>query len=304
MARAEDSLELVCPPIAGVAMVHRSSRALPGIAESMRLWSGSRPDDDDPIVLNHVGGAASPDDLSPLARGPYPLLHYMLDGRGQPAVLSAGAVGERHLLRTVRAGREYELLHERWRDDAGWWWHWQRGVYMLALPARRRGVLVHACAFLLRDGRAVLCPGASGAGKSTLARQLREDFGSELVLLTDDRAVVTWDGAGALRAWGTPWNSSAGVAEAGDGVVAAIVFPSRGSASRAARLTPLGAGEASRRLMRTIAIPFWDHGGTDWALGLIDATLAACTAWEFTYSPHAGAGRDLVAALGATSTTG
>lgn len=276
-------------------MLLRSEHPLPGIAGSADLWSGSRPDDQPPIVLHHSRGPVSTAGFSPLARGPYPLLHYLLDEQGQPAVLSAGAEGERHLLRTLRAGYEYELRHERWRDDPGWWWHWQRGVYMLALPARRRGVLVHATAFLLPDGRAVLCPGASGAGKSTLARQLRQDFGDGLVLLSDDRVIVTRDRSGAPRVWGTPWNSSAGAAHAGDGALGAVVFPSRGVTFGLARLPTV---DALQRLMRTVALPFWDQGAMDWALGVVDAVLATGSSWELTYAPAPGVGRALVQVLG------
>jgi hypothetical protein len=164
---------------------------------------------------------------------------------------------------------------------------------MLCLPLRGRGLVAHATGFLMPDGSAVLCPAVSGGGKSTLARMLsgRTDLG--MTLMSDDRIAITEEATG-IQLWGTPWHSSAGAATATDGPLRMIVFPRRGAE---ARLSPIPASLAVRRILRTIGLPFWDPVATDYALGLIDRIVTSVPCFEFAYTPSEGAGAALVRGL-------
>jgi hypothetical protein len=293
-------LEVAAPAVGGVPVVHRVPPELAVVATTGRQWAGSRVADD-PIMISHQMGRVERSGLTPFARGPYPLNEYLLDERGAPAILSDAGGAPRQALRTRRPGYEYELTYEA-VPERGWEWVWQRTLFMLALPARRRGLLVHASAFVLPDdGGVVVCPGASGVGKSTLAAQVASDFGDRAPVLSDERVIITLDeeGAGAPRVWGTPWHSTAALASALDGPLAAIVLPSRGDAPALTRLPP---GEAVARLVGAFALPFWDDAATAWGLALVDRVVSSAPIWRFDYRPRPGAAAALVQALADSKT--
>jgi hypothetical protein len=145
----------------------------------------------------------------------------------------------------------------------------------------------------------VLCPGASGVGKSTLAAQIQSDFGDAVPVLSDERVVLTLDGDGTPRIWGTPWHSTAGLAGAHDGGLVSIVLPSRGDVPT---LTDVPSGEIVPRLVGVFALPFWDDAATDWALDVVDRVVSSVPVRRFAYRPRPGAGIALVEALTAETT--
>ena len=269
--------------VAGIPFVHEAE---PGIEVPARLtagWEGCRVTSA-PVIVRHSVGDTSPGGLAPLVEAPIALGDYFLDSHGQIAVRSRPAQTpgfRKQLLLTHRPGFEYEIRYADAGDSPLLQWGWHRTMLMLCLPLRGGGLVAHATGFVMRDGSAVLCPAVSGGGKSTLARLLlsRPDLGTRL--MSDDRIAITEDTAGA-HAWGTPWHSSAGAANAVDGPIRGIVFPRRGPGARLAAIAP---SAAVREILRTVGLPFWDPVATEYSLGLIDRLITSVPCFEFAYTP-------------------
>jgi hypothetical protein len=94
--------------------------------------------------------------------------------------------------------------------------------------------------------------------------------------------------------WGTPWPSTANLADSGDAPLRALVFVRRGADPVLHEMRPV---EALRHVLRTLALPFWSRALLDRALPLVDRLLAETRAFEFAYAPRAGAGSRLVELL-------
>lgn len=292
------------PAIAGIPIVHELEDGLDVRPAPVDRWTGTRVEDA-PLCVRHRLGVADATGLRRIASESAFASHfpYHLDAAGNVVVAFRGAMdfpgtGPTHefrqLLRASPDGSRYELIYES-APEADWLqWTWQRIILMHALPSRGRGLAAHGCAFLLPDGGAVLCPGISGAGKSTLARGLAADAGDLVRLLSDDRPLLTREAEGAPRLWGSPWASQANVVDTGDGPLRAIVFIHHGGAPELREVAP---GDAARRLMRTLAFPFWSEPLMDVAFALLDEMLAAARLYEFSYAPAPGATRWLAAEL-------
>ncbi|MFP5247789.1 MAG: hypothetical protein ACLGH0_13940, partial [Thermoanaerobaculia bacterium] len=78
-------------------------------------------------------------------------------------------------------------------------------VIVANLLGRGRGVELHSCGIVDRDGRGHLFVGVSGAGKTTTAR-LWGDTAAAIV--SDDRVIVRED-EGRMWMYGTPWHGEA-----------------------------------------------------------------------------------------------
>ena len=79
-------------------------------------------------------------------------------------------------------------------------------VIVAHLLGRGRGVELHGCGIIDRDGQGQLFVGQSGAGKTTTARLWLAEDHYEIV--SDDRVIVRF-GDGAWRMFGTPWHGEA-----------------------------------------------------------------------------------------------
>jgi hypothetical protein len=132
----------------------------------------------------------------------------------------------------------------------------------------------------------------SGAGKSTLARLIAAEV-PEATVLGDDRVAVTTEPTG-LHLWSSPWHSSARIARAGDGPLAAVAFIRHGDEPSLRELTP---SEAGRRLLRTLAFPFWNERLMQAGMALVDRIVTETPVLEFSYGPREGAARWLVREL-------
>lgn len=288
--------------IAGIPFVHEGS---PGLELPVRVtakWPGTEVREE-PIRVYHSLGETQPRDLRRLLDSPIPLGDYYLDDRRDVAVRTQAEdlPGYRpQLLRTKRRGFEYALRYEHPSDTLRLQWGWHRTIFMLALPLRSRGLMVHSTGFLLPSGVGIVAPGISGAGKSTLARLLLEHARAGVTVVGDDRIAVTAERP-RLRMWGTPWHSSAGAAVAADADLGALVFVGRGSG---AHLAPLAPGIALRRLLRTVGLPFWDPAATAFALEMIDRMVTEIPCFEFTYTPSLHAGEMLIESLLSTVPAG
>lgn len=282
-------------PICGIPIEHLLEPGLSLVEELAPGWMGSRVVDR-PLLLRHVVASADPSALQ--LCGAIPGKSYYRDERGELAVLFSFETPRpfRQLMRVVVPGREYELRYEDPADARLLQWVWQRTAMMEALAVRQRGLLAHAMAFLLDDGRAVLCPGLSGAGKSTLGRLL-DEVGARV--LSDDRVAITLEDRGVVTAWGTPWFSQSRLALAADAPLAAILRLRHGPG---AALTRVPAPAMLGDLMRAMALPFWNSALMPGALSIIDASLAGAETFEFTFAPTEQAARTLLDALAAEGT--
>jgi hypothetical protein len=122
-----------------------------------------------------------------------------------------------------------------------------------ALLSRRRGVELHACGVIDRNGDGYVFAGNSGDGKTTSAR-LWMDAGAEVV--SDDRVVVREEG-GAWRMYGTPWHGEAEICSPGSAPLRRVFLLDKAKPNAAA---PLETGEAVARLLSCAFPPFHDPG--------------------------------------------
>ena len=287
--------------VAGMEFVHEGEPGIPLPRWITPTWRGSRIVDE-PIRVFHSIGDTSPDGLQPVISTTLPHGEYYVDDEREMAIRARVAgpeVDRPQLLRTRAKGLAYTIRYAAPEDARRGQWGWHRTIFMFALPLRRRGLSVHSTGFILPGGLGVVCPGVSGAGKSTLAKLLTDADPPGVTILGDDRIAVTGEPDG-LHMWGTPWHSTAGTAIADDAPCSALVFVTRGEGARLARLAPR---EAMARLIRTVAIPFWDSAGTDFALSMIDRMVTDVPCFEFAYAPTNGAIVRLVDELSEAITT-
>jgi hypothetical protein len=281
--------------VAGIPFVHE---APPGVSIPQWItpaWAGSRVLDE-PIRIFHELGDTGVDGLQPVIATALPQGDYFVDAARNMVIRAQGegpGVDRPQLLRTRRRGFDYTIRYEHTVDTGRMQWGWHRTIFMFALPLRGRGLSVHATGFVLPNGLGVVCPGVSGAGKSTLARTLVAAGISGLAVVGDDRIAVTAEPSG-LHLWGTPWHSSAGTALAADAPCRAVVFMRRGEGAAVSRLD---ARDASRRLIRTVAVPFWDDEATGFALEMIDRMVTELPCFEIAYAPGRAAAETLVSEL-------
>lgn len=273
--------------VAGIPFVHVVDAPLEAPPWIVPEWPGSGLESE-PIRVIHRLGSATDLTLRLVAECPAPQGDYYLDRVGNVAVrLAPGALSgmRAQLLRTRIPGYEFELVSEQGADIPRLTREWHRTLLMLALPQRRSGLVFHAAGLVLGGTVGVLCPGVSGAGKSTLAR-LMEPYAT---VLSDDRVALTTS-TRELRVWGTPWHSSANAWSPDVAPCRAIVFVKHGEG---ATIAPIRPGDAARRLFRTAASPFWDPGGTEFALSAIDRLVTTVPAFEYCYSPSQSAAETL-----------
>jgi hypothetical protein len=203
------------------------------------------------------------------------LYEFRIQGR-RPAVYKAVVID-----RPLREGR---LHFSPVRGGPPWALDYPLDELLFQHRLARDGALeVHACGIAWRERAAVLC-GESGAGKSTTARLWRRHTrGTEI--LSDDRIVLR-PGAGAVRAWGTPWHGEAGFASPASRPLAALFFLRHG---RATRVTALSSPEAAARLLARGFPPPWDATAMSRALETCVTVTAAVPAYDLAFRPDRSA---------------
>ena len=285
-------IRLTLPPVAGVPIVHEADFDLRFRSWLVHDWVGSRATEP-PLVVRHLIGDTSVGDARLVYDGlPWNQIHVDGDGRTLVHFQRIGSHLPEQLLIGVEPGFLYELRHAAAPSDAIPQMARDLPLLTLALPARHRGALVHACGFVVEGFGGVLCPGVSGAGKSTLARLLADD--TPVTILSDDRVVLVSEQSRPYSIWGTPWPGDALAASERDGPLRAIVFIGRGERRGLQRLAP---ASAMRRLYGVLGIPLWDKALIQSALELVDGVLAAVPVYEAAYPPIAGSARWLIDTL-------
>lgn len=96
-------------------------------------------------------------------------------------------------------------------------------------------VLFHGSS-LAMDGRGVLFTAKSGTGKSTHTRFWREQFGSRVRMVNDDKPFLHIGEAG-VTVYGTPWRGKHALGENTSAPLEAIYFVNRGDENRVRTIT-------------------------------------------------------------------
>ena len=248
------------------------------------------------IRLQHRIGRVDREPGRLLVSAPPPMGRCWVDAAGNLALTNVAPDGSgEQLLHTEEDGHRYTLTHEAASAATYYQWLWQRTVFSYAVASRGAGLVAHATALRVADGRTLLCPGISGTGKSTIAQLVAANAAGQASVLSDDRVFVRREGRGAST-WGTPWHSAAGTMDASGGSLAAIVLLARGPG---ATLRRLGAAEATPLLLRTLALPFWSDTHMTAALAFLADVLERTPVHELRYTPGPEAVELLLRELGA-----
>ena len=155
-------------------------------------------------------------------------------------------------------------------------------LLLMHFLARRRGILTHA-AGVVENGRSFIFTGASGAGKSTFSELLA--LAGTGKLLSDERMIVR-EMAGAMRAFGTPWAGTAGIARNGDAPLAGIFFLKHAPGNRIEKLAP---GDALDRLLPLLSIPWYDPDTLSRIIAFAKRLAAKVPAYELGFTPDRSA---------------
>jgi hypothetical protein len=126
-----------------------------------------------------------------------------------------------------------------------------------------RGVELHACAVVDRDGRGYLFAGHSGAGKTTMARQWCDEPG--VSVLSDDRVVLRKIGA-EIWMYGTPWHGDEPLASPARARLTRGFFLRHGSRNEVSDVR--GANLVAQLLSRSFP-PFHSVSGLETTIALL-----------------------------------
>ncbi|MCU1228816.1 MAG: hypothetical protein JWO97_1700 [Acidobacteria bacterium] len=125
-------------------------------------------------------------------------------------------------------------------------------VLVANLLGRGRGVELHGCGVIDRDGRGHLFVGQSGAGKTTTGKVWLRESGIDIV--SDDRVIVR-DVDGVLRMFGTPWHGEAELSSASIAPLVGVYILRQAPLTELEALAP---ATASAMLFGCTFPPFYD----------------------------------------------
>jgi hypothetical protein len=136
-------------------------------------------------------------------------------------------------------------------------------VLVSHLLGRGRGVELHSCGVIDREGRGHLFVGMSGAGKSTTARLWGADAAT---IVSDDRVIVREDD-GVMWMYGTPWHGEAALSEAAGAPLAGVYLLEQ---SPRLALRALPHADAVARLFGCAFPPFHDAAAVAFTLEFLE----------------------------------
>ena len=137
-------------------------------------------------------------------------------------------------------------------------------VMVAHLLGRGRGVELHGCGIIDRDGRGQLFVGQSGAGKTTTAQVWLSEGHYEIV--SDDRVIVRFVD-GEWRMFGTPWHGEAKLSSPLSAPLGAIHLLVQASRTELVSLPP---AQAAATLFGCTFPPFYDAGAVAFTLECLD----------------------------------
>lgn len=145
------------------------------------------------------------------------------------------------------------------------------------LLGRGRGVEIHGCGVVDRDGRGHLFAGQSGAGKTTTAR-LWEGEASNV--LSDDRIIIREIGS-EMRMFGSPWHGEAELASPDSAPLAGVYLLTQATETV---LRELPVSEAVARLFGCAFPPFHDAEALGFTVGFLERIAAAVPVRELRFT--------------------
>lgn len=141
-------------------------------------------------------------------------------------------------------------------------------VIVAHLLGRGRGIELHGCGIIDRDGRGQLFVGQSGAGKTTTARLWLADGDYEIV--SDDRVIVRFLD-GEWRMFGTPWHGEAELSAPLSAPLAAVHLLTQATRTE---LVALPAARATAALFGCTFPPFFDSDAVAFTLQCLEHLVA------------------------------
>lgn len=149
-------------------------------------------------------------------------------------------------------------------------------IFMICFLAQKRGLMVHACG-INDDGKGYLFAGNSGHGKSTTANIWKD----KATILNDDRIVIRYMD-GRFWMYGTPWHGDY-TGTSPEGVpIDAIFFLQHADENK---VVPKKGIEAVAMLLARAFPPFWDAGGMDYSIQLLDDLVDKVPCRELSFVP-------------------
>lgn len=149
-------------------------------------------------------------------------------------------------------------------------------VLLANLLGRGRGVELHSCGVIDRDGRGHLFVGVSGAGKTTTARLWE---GEADAIVSDDRVIVR-ERDGAMWMFGTPWHGEAELSMQGGAPLAGVYLLAQAERNE---IRALSAGEAVARLFGCAFPLFHDRAALDFTVSFLGRLCAAVPVRELRF---------------------
>lgn len=150
-------------------------------------------------------------------------------------------------------------------------------VLVAHLLGRGRGVEVHGCGLVDREGRGRVFVGQSGAGKSTTAR-LWADEG--VTVLSDDRIIIREVGS-EMRMFGSPWHGEAELSAPGSAPLAGVYLLAQATENV---LRELPRAEAVARLFACAFPPFHDAEALAFTVGFLERIAATVPVRELRFT--------------------
>jgi hypothetical protein len=150
-------------------------------------------------------------------------------------------------------------------------------ILMHYLPFRN-GALIHSAGAVYQEC-ALLFPGRSGAGKSTLASLLRSN--KDFYLLSDDRIVVRKMDH-CIRAYGTPWPGTEGIANNQSAPLKAVFFLIHGDRDR---IEPVSPQESVKLLLPVTSVTWYDTRRLTAILDFLFGIATQTPAYKLTFKP-------------------
>lgn len=152
-------------------------------------------------------------------------------------------------------------------------------LLFMNLLARGRGVEIHSCGLIDRDGRGLLFAGHSEAGKTTTANLWRNEKGVRI--LSDDRIIVR-KVDGQFYMYGTPWHGDARLALPERAPLSHIFILKHGARNE---LVPMSQARASAEMFARGFPPYHFPEGLDFTLGLMDELTRTVECDELRFVP-------------------
>ena len=149
-------------------------------------------------------------------------------------------------------------------------------VLVANLLGRGRGVELHSCGVIDRDGRGHLFVGVSGAGKTTTARLWEGEADG---IVSDDRVIVR-ERDGAMWMFGTPWHGEAELSMQGGAPLAGVYLLAQAEANE---LRVLSDAEAVARLFGCTFPLFYDPAALDFTLSFLGKLCARVPVRELRF---------------------